>query len=103
MAIPSSRQSITTADRMDISKCHTLCPYLHRSTRATRHSQRHNQACNNSTVDQMAAACRPASFGPVKLVKVGCLQMCTRCEDNCNQHNYRAACCCPLLTHAPAC
>lgn len=28
IAIPSSRQSTTTADRMDMRECQTLCPYL---------------------------------------------------------------------------
>lgn len=29
MAMPSSKQSTTTADTTDTSECHTLCPYLH--------------------------------------------------------------------------
>jgi hypothetical protein len=28
MAMPSSKQSTTTADTIDTSECHTLCPYL---------------------------------------------------------------------------
>lgn len=36
MAMPSSKQSTTTADTTDTSECHTLCPYLHIKTARTR-------------------------------------------------------------------
>lgn len=85
MAIPSSRQSITTADRMDISECHTLCPYLHISTRTTTNGCWKNET--SFTVDLMVAGC-----SPVELSKVGRMQVSRKCRENSNTANCRAAC-----------